>query len=161
MVQIPLMALGRAVRQFERDEIGIAELQASVDANGSAVDGASTALLAAVRQVSADLEHIQHAVRLDQQRSAAIEVLAALLRELEREQAFPRREIPSGTPVAYVDRDWEADAAYIYLADVIAHGTVERSVPCGPVVLDFDRLGRLVGIEVSAASQILLPHLGE
>lgn len=154
-VQGPLLALGRAVRRFELGEIGIADLQSSIVANGSAIDGAPRELLAAIRRLEADLEHIQYAMSLEQQRGAAIEALGVLLRELERVDASPRREAPANAPVVRVDRDVEADTAYLYLSDEIPHGTVVRAVECGPVVLDFDRMDRLVGIEVRSASEIL------
>ncbi len=150
----PLLALGRAVRSFELGEIKIVDLQSSIVANGSALDGASE-LLDVIRHVEADLEHIQHAMLLDEQRGAAIEALGPLLRELERAGVSSRREVPDGAPVVRVDRDSEADTAYLYLSDAIPHGTVMRAVECGPVVLDFDRLGRLVGIEVRSASESL------
>ena len=73
----PLLALGRAVRSFELGEIEIVDLQSSIVANGSALDGASAELLDALRRVEADLEHIQHAMLLEEQRGAAI---AALVR---------------------------------------------------------------------------------
>ena len=151
----PLLALGRAVRSFELGEIEIVDLQSSIVANGSALDGASAELLDALRRVEADLEHIQHAMLLEEQRGAAIEALGPLLRELERAGAGPRCEVPDGAPVVRVDRDSEADTAYLYLSDAIPHGTVVRAVQCGPVVLDFDRLDRLVGIEVRSASENL------
>jgi uncharacterized protein YuzE len=161
VVSGPLLALSRSVRRFEKGEVGIAELQQSIVANASAVDGGSPGLLAAARQVEADLEHIQHAMLREEQHGAAVEALGVLLRELERSGAGGRREVPSGDPIVRVDRDWDADSAYIYLSDAIPHGTVARAVECGPVVLDFDRLDRLVGIEVSSASEHLPPHLGE
>ena len=158
-VQGPLMSMSRAIRRFEKGEIELAELQSSIVSNGSAVDGASSELLDAVRQVDADLEHIQHGMLLEEQRGAAVESLRSLMRELELSGASVRREVPSGSPVVRVDWDSEADTAYLYLSDSIPHGTVVRAVECGSVVLDFDRLGRLVGIEVLLASETL-PHLG-
>lgn len=58
--------------------------------------------------------------------------------------------------------DPEVDAAYIYLIP-IAPGGVAKTYPCDPeavngmINLDFDREGRLLGIEVLDASQ-KLPH---
>jgi uncharacterized protein YuzE len=57
--------------------------------------------------------------------------------------------------------DDSVDAAYIYLADDIKLGGVARTYSCDPVEvkgqinLDFDADGRLVGIEVLAASKRL------
>jgi uncharacterized protein YuzE len=155
VAQGPLLALARVVRQFELGEIEIADLQRSIISNGSAIDAASRELLDAIRQADADLEHIQHAMLLEEQRDAAFEALGSLLRELERVSASPRREVPGGAPLIRLDRDSEADTAYLYLNDAIPHGTVVRAVACGPVVLDFDRLDRLVGIEIRSASEIL------
>ncbi len=151
----PLTLLALAIRRFEKGEIGVAEVQGSIVSNGSAVEGASQGLLEALRSAEAELEHVQHAMLLDQQRGAALEALGPLLRELERLGVSSRREVPSGALVARLDRDVEADTAYLYLSDVIPHGSVARSVECGPVVLDFDRLGRLVGIEVLSAGDVL------
>jgi uncharacterized protein YuzE len=56
--------------------------------------------------------------------------------------------------------DREANAAYIYLVP-IANGGVAQTYPCDPVEvngminLDFDREGRLLGIEVLDASHKL------
>jgi uncharacterized protein YuzE len=51
------------------------------------------------------------------------------------------------------------DAAYIYVADEIAHGEATTTVcPDGMeafVMLDFDAAGRLLGIEVQGASHRL------
>jgi uncharacterized protein YuzE len=52
------------------------------------------------------------------------------------------------------------DAAYIFL-DVIKAGGVAKTEPCeieglkGEINLDFDKNGRLVGIEVLSASKVL------
>ena len=52
------------------------------------------------------------------------------------------------------------DAAYIYLVDIKA-GVAARTEPCeidglkGEINLDFDKDGRLVGIEVLGASKVL------
>lgn len=66
------------------------------------------------------------------------------------------KEIRKPLRVTY---DVEADAAYIYLSDEIGMGGVADSVPLDPAAnrgminLDFDAEGRLVGIEVLAASK--------
>ncbi|MBU0492554.1 MAG: DUF2283 domain-containing protein [Chloroflexi bacterium] len=60
-----------------------------------------------------------------------------------------------------VTYDRSVDAAYIYLVDAIAPGSVETTYSCDPleiggiIALDFDAEGRLVGIEVLGASKRL------
>ena len=58
--------------------------------------------------------------------------------------------------------DGEADAAYIYLTP-IGPGEVASTVvgddEAGAVNLDFDREGRLIGIEILAARQHLPPGM--
>ncbi len=154
-VQGPLVAVVRAIRRFEKAEIDIAAVQSLIVSHGSAVEGGSEALQDALRGAEADLEHIQHAMLLDEQRAAALEALGPLMRELEREGALVRREVPSDSIAAWINKDRESDSAYVYLCDAIPHGTVDSSFECGPVTLDFDRLGRLVGFEVQAASDLL------
>jgi uncharacterized protein YuzE len=62
-----------------------------------------------------------------------------------------------------VSYDKSIDAAYIYLVEVIGPGDVSKTYPCDPletgaeINLDFDRAGRLLGIEVLDASRAL-PH---
>ena len=58
--------------------------------------------------------------------------------------------------------DKDADAAYIYLVDIDGGDVKQtKSVPCDGVVdfgtinFDFDRDGKIVGIEVLTASNIL------
>lgn len=63
-----------------------------------------------------------------------------------------------------VKYDSQADAAYIQLVHEISAGGVARTYPCDPneagmINLDFDHEGRLVGIEVLGASQLLPPEL--
>lgn len=154
-VQGPLLGIAQAVRRFEKAEIDIAAVQSSIVSNGAAVEGASQAFVDVVRAAEADLEHIQHAMLLEEQRGAALEALGPLMRELEREGAAVRREVPSDSLAAWLSRDEESDSAYVYLSDAVPHGTVDRAVECGPVTLDFDRLGRLVGFEVQTASYLL------
>lgn len=63
-----------------------------------------------------------------------------------------------------VTYDAEADAAYIYLTDGVSAGRVARTCPCDPqevggmVSLDFDSVGRLIGIEVMDAARLLPPE---
>ena len=60
--------------------------------------------------------------------------------------------------------DRRANAAYIYLREIEPAG-VARTVPVadapGMINLDFDRSGRLIGIEVLPATQHLPPELLE
>ncbi|WP_433270827.1 DUF2283 domain-containing protein [Actinosynnema sp. CS-041913] len=64
-----------------------------------------------------------------------------------------------------VTYDQKADAAYVYLVGTQVRPKVARMYPCDPVEvggminLDFDEEGRLVGIEVLAASSKLPRHL--
>ena len=57
--------------------------------------------------------------------------------------------------------DPQADAAKIYLVDAIQSGEVKKSHVCdieqanASIILDFDSLDRLVGIEILGASKIL------
>jgi len=57
--------------------------------------------------------------------------------------------------------DLSVDAVYIYLTPAIDHGQVHKTYTCDPVEvggqinLDFDALGRLLGIEVLDASRKL------
>jgi uncharacterized protein YuzE len=59
-----------------------------------------------------------------------------------------------------VTHDTEADAAYIYLRPITSGG-VARTVPVdispsrGMVNLDFDSIGRLIGVEVIGVSALL------
>jgi uncharacterized protein YuzE len=63
--------------------------------------------------------------------------------------------------------DREADAAYLYFLPSEAASEVARTVPLDPseidgeINLDFDRNGRLVGVEVQDASRFLDPSLLE
>ncbi len=51
--------------------------------------------------------------------------------------------------------DRKANAAYIYLVDIGPGEAVKQETTGGPVILDFDRSGRLIGIEVLNASEFL------
>lgn len=57
--------------------------------------------------------------------------------------------------------DESADAAYIYLVDVISRGEVAQTRFCdvyfehGSVQLDLDTQGRLIGIEILGAKNVL------
>lgn len=53
------------------------------------------------------------------------------------------------------------NAAYIYLADVIGPGEVAKTSRCegGSINLDFDKAGRLLGIEILDARRLLPPSL--
>ncbi|MFJ7326245.1 DUF2283 domain-containing protein [Streptomyces cyaneofuscatus] len=64
-----------------------------------------------------------------------------------------------------VTYDEAVDAAYVHLTEPRAHVTSARMYPCDPVDtdgminLDFDEQGRLIGIEVLAASSQLPEYL--
>ena len=55
-----------------------------------------------------------------------------------------------------VTYDKEADAVYIYLKNPIKRGEAKKTVPtdAGPI-LDFDKKGKLIGIEILWASKVL------
>lgn len=54
-----------------------------------------------------------------------------------------------------------ADAAYIYIVDDIKRGGVEKTYSCDPIEvdgminLDFDKNGKLIGMEILGASKKL------
>lgn len=64
-----------------------------------------------------------------------------------------------------IEYDREADAAYIQLVKDIGAGGVHKTVGCDPsevggmINLDFDAVGRLVGIEILDASKMLPAEL--
>jgi uncharacterized protein YuzE len=156
-----LRAMAQTIRRYEKGESSLADTQAAIEANASALEGVSADLHAELREVDADLEYIQHAMPLDEQRSAALVRLGELSWHLVAAGAPGVRAVPEGGAVARVTYDPRVDAAYVYLAEEIGAGEVDRTVPCvsiggeGEVNLDFDRAGRLVGIEVLSASSIL------
>ena len=52
--------------------------------------------------------------------------------------------------------DKQADAAYIYLDDSIADGQAEKTIELNDnVIVDFDKDGKLLGIEILSASKLL------
>lgn len=52
--------------------------------------------------------------------------------------------------------DKEADTAYIYLEDFIEDGQVKKTIELNDnIILDFDKDGKLLGIEILNASKIL------
>ena len=52
--------------------------------------------------------------------------------------------------------DKEADAAYIYLEDSIADGEAEKTIELNDnIIVDFNKNGKLLGIEILSASKIL------
>lgn len=60
--------------------------------------------------------------------------------------------------------DKTVDAAYIYIVDSISPGEVEITYTCDPkeagmINLDFDKNGRLLGIEILGASKKLPPEV--
>ena len=55
--------------------------------------------------------------------------------------------------------DKEADAAYIYIKESIIRGEVDKTKPLNEsIILDFDKGGKLLGIEILSASKILPKH---
>lgn len=78
-------------------------------------------------------------------------------------------ERQQGSPLAVADvrvtYDKTADAAYVYLTEPQTRVKSARMYPCDPVDadaminLDFDEQGRLIGIEVLAASSRLPEYL--
>lgn len=64
-----------------------------------------------------------------------------------------------------VTYDRKVDSAYIYFVDAEVRPTVAHMYACDPaevggmINLDFDEAGRLVGVEVLAASSKLNPHV--
>jgi uncharacterized protein YuzE len=52
--------------------------------------------------------------------------------------------------------DKEADAAYVYLVESIPNGAVKKTLELNNnVILDLDEDGKLLGIEILEASEIL------
>jgi uncharacterized protein YuzE len=62
----------------------------------------------------------------------------------------PGREAKAMTDITY---DAEADAVYI----AIGRGKVDRTEQAGPFIYDVDAEGRVVGIEILSASEVLAP----
>jgi uncharacterized protein YuzE len=65
---------------------------------------------------------------------------------------FSMRNLPM--TVTY---DSEADAVYIYLKHPIGKGEVDHGAACegAPMQLDFDAAGKILGIEVLLAAEVL------
>ena len=52
--------------------------------------------------------------------------------------------------------DKEVDAAYVYLVENINDGESERTIQLNDnIILDFDKNGKLLGVEILDASKIL------
>jgi len=52
--------------------------------------------------------------------------------------------------------DKEVDAAYIYLESPLKEGAVKKTIELNDnIILDFDKEGKLIGIEVLDASKVL------
>jgi len=64
-----------------------------------------------------------------------------------------------------IEHDRENNVAYIYLVDEIGEGEAVTQIEVedddlrGEIVLDLDREGRLLGIEVLGASRVLRPEV--
>ncbi|MBU2458922.1 MAG: DUF2283 domain-containing protein [Nanoarchaeota archaeon] len=55
-----------------------------------------------------------------------------------------------------IEYDKEADAGYIYLVDEIKEGEAAKTIELDPnIILDFEKNGKLLGIEVLNASKVL------
>ena len=55
-----------------------------------------------------------------------------------------------------IEYDKEADAGYIYLVDEIKNGEAVKTIELEPnIIIDFNKDGKLLGIEVLNASKIL------
>ena len=55
-----------------------------------------------------------------------------------------------------LEYDKESDAGYIYLADEIKDGEAVKTIELDPnIILDFNKDGKLLGIEVLNASKVL------
>ena len=63
-----------------------------------------------------------------------------------------------------IDYDPDANAAYIYLSEDRYAGVAANTYPCDPIEvggeinLDFDKDGRLIGVEVLDANKKLAPE---
>ena len=55
--------------------------------------------------------------------------------------------------MAYIRYDADADAVYITVGD----GKIERTEETGPFICDVDSEGRVLGIEILSASNVLAP----
>ena len=52
--------------------------------------------------------------------------------------------------------DKEVDAAYIYLEDSIKDGEADKTIELNDnIILDFDKNGKLLGVEILNASKVL------
>lgn len=52
--------------------------------------------------------------------------------------------------------DKDVDAAYIYLEGSIADGEVKKTIELNDnIILDFDKNGKLLGVEILSASKVL------
>lgn len=64
-----------------------------------------------------------------------------------------------------IEYDARIDAAYVYFVAEIAPGGIAKTVPVDPreiggeINLDFDRDGRLIGMEIQGASRFLPAHV--
>ncbi|MGW5040840.1 DUF2283 domain-containing protein [Streptomyces parvulus] len=76
-----------------------------------------------------------------------------------------RRKAPSIVPDVKVTYDKTVNAAYIYFTDPQVNVRSAHTYPCDPIDvdgminLDFDEQGRLIGIEVLAATSKLPEHM--
>jgi len=55
-----------------------------------------------------------------------------------------------------IEYDKEADAAYLYLVETIGEGEAVKTIQLNDnIILDFDKNGKLIGMEVLNASRVL------
>jgi hypothetical protein len=90
-----LMAINSAIDSFVAGHSDIADLQAQLEANSSALDRSHEPLNSELRSLDADLEEIQFTMLKDEQRPAAIfrldrvkEAVASALERSERELPY-------------------------------------------------------------------------
>lgn len=59
-----------------------------------------------------------------------------------------------------IEYDKEADAAYIYIVESIEDGEALKTIELNEnIILDFDKDGKLLGIEILDASKVLSKEL--
>jgi len=108
-----LRAMVQTIRRYEKGELSLADTQAAIEANASALEGVSADLRAELREIDEDLEHIQHAMPLDEQPSAAVvrvpppELLPRLLLPLWRCPNQAGRGWSGSTPQWSCRRRWD------------------------------------------------------
>jgi len=72
-----------AIRGYLAGETSLGGTQAILEANATALEGSEEGLKTELRDADAELERIQHAMRIDEQRAAAETRLEALARYIQ------------------------------------------------------------------------------